>query len=280
MPKIAELRIIDTTATSLTLDALVNLTNPTKYSASIPYVDIHILKNGSLLGHGTARNLHIIPGNNDLLHVQAVYCPLDLGGKQAKAVGKELLSQYLSGWNTTISLQTHEGTIPNQPALGKALSRFALEIPTPRLRPPIPKDPDDPGKPNPPPEDDGPHFIKDAVMHLFTSTATFTLLSPLKHSTIFIESINATALYKGDDVGHILYDLPFAVPPVDQDGKGITTPRLPVDWSLGSVGYEAVKNALGGTLKLSAFADVGVRLDKFRETVWFHGKGIGARVRL
>ena len=66
----------------------------------------------------------------------------------------------------------------------------------------------------------------------------------------------------------------LTIPPIlDQDGNGITTPRLPVDWSLGSVGYEAVKKALGGTLKLAAEADISVRLGKFRETVWFKGKG-------
>ena len=78
-------------------------------------------------------------------------------------------------------------------------------------------------------------------MHLLTSTATFTLLSPLRHSTLFIESLDATACYKGEDVGHIAYDLPFAIPPVDNEGNGITSPRLPVEWDLGSVGYEAVK---------------------------------------
>ena len=253
----------------------MNITNPTEYAASVPYADIHIVKNGSLLGHATARDLYVQPGENDNLLVKAVYDPLALGGENATAVGRELLSQYISGWNTTISLQTHEGTIPTQPALGKALSRFAIEVETPRLGVPTPKDPGDPGH-----GDEGTHFIKDAVMHLITSTATFTLLSPLRHSTIFIENVDATAFYKGEDVGRITYDLPFAVPPVDKEGNGITSPRLPVEWSLGSVGYEAVKNALGGTLKLSAEANVTVRLGKFRETVWFRGKGIGAKVRL
>ena len=253
------------------------MTNPTKYSASVPYADIHIMKNGSLLGHATARDLYITPGDNHNLLVKAVYDPLDLGGKEAKEVGRELLSQYISGRNTTITLQTHNGSIPTHPALGFALSQFALDIPTPSLRHPAPEDPDDPDKK---PDDSETHFIKDATMHLLSSTATFTLLSPLRRSTIYIETIDATALYKGDDVGHIVYDLPFAVPPVDKDGNGITTPRLPVEWSLGSVGYDAVKNAIGGTLRLSAVADVGVRLGKFRETIWFQGKSIGAKVRL
>ena len=253
----------------------MNLTNPTEYAATVPYVDIHITKNGSLLGHATARDLYVRPGENTNLLVKAVYDPLTLGGEDAKDVGRELLSQYISGWNTTLVLQTHNGSIPTQPTLGKALSRFAIEIPTPKLSVPSPSDPDDPAR-----EDNGTHFIKDATMHLITSTATFTLLSPLRHATIYVESIDATALYKGADVGRIVYDLPFAVPPVDQDGNGITSPRLPVEWSLGSVGYDAVKNAIGGRLKLAAEAEVGVRLDKFRENVWFKGKEIGASIRL
>ena len=102
----------------------------------------------------------------------------------------------------------------------------------------------------------------------------------MKREILYVTSINATAFYKGDDVGRILYDLPFAVPPVDEEGNGVTSPRLPVDWSLGSVGYDAVKRALGGKLKLSAEANVGVKVGKWEEEVWFKGRGIGASVRL
>ena len=113
-------------------------------------------------------------------------------------------------------------------------------------------------------------------MHLFTSTATFTLLSPLPHATIYITHINATALYNHTDpVGVILYDLPFAVPP-----GSIETPKLPVDWSLGSVGYEAVKSALGGTLKVDAKATVGIKIGSWSDTIWYVGKSIGAKIRL
>ena len=128
-------------------------------------------------------------------------------------------------------------------------------------------------------------------MHLLSSTATLTLLSPLPHSILYLTSINATAYYTPpmeDDptdpdlppqetypVGRILYDLPFAVPP-----GASTTPRLPVQWSLGSVGYEAVKQALGGKLKVSARAVVGVKVGAWAESVWFEGGGIGAHVRI
>lgn len=274
-PKIGNLTILDSSPDGLTIQALVNFTNPTAYSATVPYVDIKLLTNGTALGHVTARNITVIPGNNTNLLVQASWEPSLAGGAKGKHVGRELLSKYISGYNTTISLRTHKGTLPSQPALGKALSGFTVTIPTPRMHSPKPPtDGDDPSEP--PEEDEGkPHFIQEATMHLLSSTANFVLLSPLYKTTLYITKINATAFYKEDDVGRIEYELPFAVPP-----GASTTPRLPVYWSLGSVGYEAVRKAIGGELRLSAKAEVGIRIGSYDVGVWFRGGGIGAKVRL
>ena len=46
------------------------------------------------------------------------------------------------------------------------------------------------------------------------------------------------------------------------------------------MGYDAVKKALGGRLKLKAEADVGVRIGEWGERIWYKGKGIGAKIRL
>ncbi|KAK3627272.1 hypothetical protein LTR56_013744 [Elasticomyces elasticus] len=285
-PKVFGLQILDTSPTSLTLGARVNISNPTNYSASVPFMDIHILANETVIGHATAKGIEIVPGRNDNLYVEAVWDPSTLGGEQGKRVGREFLSQYISGYNTSLTLKAHEGSIPGNPGLGRALGRFGVEMPTPSLggapKKKLPGEPDDGDGDG---DDDGkkkkgPHFLDDATFHLLTSTATFTLLSPLRQTILYVESINATAFYKGDSVGHIDYDLPFAVPPVGPDGEGVVSPRLPVDWSLGSVGYEAVKGALGERLKLAAYAEVGVRIGEWREGVWFRGGGIGASVRL
>jgi hypothetical protein len=168
-----------------------------------------------------------------------------------------------------LTLKTHNGTIPSQPALGFVLSGFSIDLPTPSLRSPKkPKDGDDD-------EDDGPHFIHDATMHLLSSTAIFTLSSPLTTTTLYITYLNATSYYEGDPAGKIFYELPFAVPP------GLSTsPRLPVDWSLGGVGYDAIRKALGGQLRLSANAEVGVRFGQWNQRIWYQGKSIGANVRL
>ena len=232
-------------------------------------MNIHILNNGSVIGDATVRNFSVSPGNNTNIPVQATWDPYKFGGKNASNIGRELLSQYISGYNTTLTFQTHEDSIPNHADLGRALSKFAIEMPTPRLS--------DPGRDKEGDEggDHKPHFIEDATFHLLSSTASFTLVSPLQYSTIFVDSIDAVALYNHTElVGSIKYDLPFAVKP----GKTMS-PKLPVDYSLDSVGYEKLREALGGDLKLDAKGTVRIRLDKWMETVWYVGSGIGASIR-
>jgi hypothetical protein len=268
-PQVDNLRILNTGKNLLEFEARVNFTNPTEYTAHVPYVNIHVLNNGSILGDATARNVDVVRGDNTGIIVRASWDPTTFGGEKAQQVGRELLSQYISGFNTTLTFRTHENSIPYQPSLGKTLSKFAIEIPTPRLHnPSSPGDEDD--------VDGKPHFIDNAIFHLWSSTADFSLISPLQYTTIFITYINATAFYNHTEpVGHIDYDLPFKVPP----GRS-QSPRLPVEWSLDGVGYDKIREALGGGLVLDAKGIVRVRVEHWSEEIWYVGSGIGAQVRI
>ena len=168
---------------NLVIQAEVNFTNPTKYSATIPFVDISIEKNGTTLGHAQVINATIVPGKNTNVVAKAFWQPGVASGNDGIKVGKELLSQYISGYNTTLTFRTNRNTIPHNPGVGEALSKFNVTIQAPHLSPPSddngdPEDPEDPNDPDNDPEDEGPHFIKTATMHLLSSTAVFTLLSP------------------------------------------------------------------------------------------------------
>ena len=181
--------------------------------------------------------------------VEALYDPLGSGGEVARGVGRELLSQWISGYNTTLVIRTWEGSIPGLPRLGKALGRLGVEVPAPALRgpnkPTNPDGDDDDGN-----DDDGddeaPHFITSATLHLLTSTATFTLRSPLRHSTLTLSNIDAHALYHDHPVGHVDYAPTFSVPPTPEGEDGTQSPRLPVEWESGGLGFGAVKRAMGG----------------------------------
>lgn len=85
-------------------------------------------------------------------------------------------------------------------------------------------------------------------------------------------SINATALYNGTEVGTINWDYPF-----DVIAGASETPKLPVVWNYDS---GAVRDALGGTLKLDAVADVEVKIGRWEESIHYEGERIGAKIRL
>jgi hypothetical protein len=265
-PQVGDVEVVGSTPSSLELQARVNVTNPTPYTAYIPSINLHLLSNGSIIGEVRGHNLNITRGNNTNMLVSAVWSS-SLGGEDGICSGRELLSEYISGFNTSLTLRSHRLSIPGQPLIGEALSKLNLTVPAPKLGGPDEKNDTD---------DNRPHFIREATFHILSSTATFTLFSPLQHNTLYIDRINATAFYNHTEpMGRIEHEYPLAVPPGTSQ-----TPKLPVEWSLDSVGYEKLRQALGGQLKLDAKAVVAVRLGAWTETVWFEGKGIGAGVRL
>lgn len=90
---------------------------------------------------------------------------------------------------------------------------------------------------------------------------------------MWITSIHSTAYYNGSNIGNIDWEYPFVVHPGDNE-----TPRLPLDWS--TPGSGLIRDALGGGLKIDAFAHIGVRIGHWRDEIWYEAKGTGAHVRL
>ena len=97
MPSLTDLNIHGYKAHALAIEANINFTNPTNYSATVPFFDINILTNGTLLGNATVENVSVVPGRNENVHVRAKWDPLSLSGESGVKVGRELLSQYVSG---------------------------------------------------------------------------------------------------------------------------------------------------------------------------------------
>lgn len=96
-PRLQSFKILHTTQSTVSLQATVNFTNPTPYSATIPFVDCLMLFNGSALAHMTGRELAIVPGENTGVTVEALWNPLAAGGKKGVEAGRELISSYISG---------------------------------------------------------------------------------------------------------------------------------------------------------------------------------------
>lgn len=64
------------------------------------------------------------------------------------------------------------------------------------------------------------------------------------------------------------------------EGRTIT-PRIPVRWKFGGVGYEAMRRALGGRLAIHAEALCLVRVGKLQMEVFYNSTHpIGANIHL
>ncbi|KAL5342567.1 hypothetical protein BJX70DRAFT_294020 [Aspergillus crustosus] len=268
-PHIESLELGATTESSLLVKTAVSFTNPTQYSVSVPLLDVLMVYNATSIAHLTARDIIVTPGTNTGVNVDLKWSPLDLGGPSAVLAGQDMLSRFVSGFNTSVNITTYEGTIPALPKLGQALSRLGLEVQIPRLSPG-----GDPG--NNPDQPGHKGFIQDATLHLLSSTAEFALFSPLNHTSLDVTSVEAQAFYEHDkEVGTINYFDSFSVPP------GLShSPRLPVDLNLGGIGYDAVKRAVGGALNLDTVAKVGVQIGNYTDVIVYRGKGITAKVKL
>ncbi|KUM65364.1 hypothetical protein ACN42_g1706 [Penicillium freii] len=267
-PRVVSLKLGSTTESSMLVSTQANFTNPTNYSATVPFVDLLILYNDTAVAHITARNISLGPGNNSYVPIDFFWCPLDAAGVDGVEAGRALFSSYVSSLNTTITIKSHRNTIPSLPGLGEALSVLNITVPVPRIY--------IPGEPGSDDGDQKPRFIHDATFYLWSSTAEFILSSPLTENNILITSIDATAFYeKNEPIGRINNHEPFEVPP------GISrSPRLPVDLDMGGVGYDALRKALGQSLEMDAVAKVGVLIGNYVDVILYHGKGIAAKVRI
>lgn len=87
----------DTTETSLDVSVLMNFTNPTNYSATIPFFDAKFLFNNTVVGHVITRNVLVVPGNNTNVSMQMSWDPWTNGGHAGVEAGRKFISSYISG---------------------------------------------------------------------------------------------------------------------------------------------------------------------------------------
>lgn len=91
------LEVVDTTHSSLQISTRVNFTNPTDYSATVPYADALVIFNDTAVAHVVVRNFSVVPGNNTNATVEFSWNPLKTGGKDGVDAGRKLISSFISG---------------------------------------------------------------------------------------------------------------------------------------------------------------------------------------
>lgn len=100
-PHVESLELGPTTESSLLVKTMLNFTNPTPYSMSMPFLDFLLVYNASRIAHVTAKDVAIVPGINTGLNVDLQWSPSDLDGPSAVLAGQDLLSRFVSGRTTS-----------------------------------------------------------------------------------------------------------------------------------------------------------------------------------
>jgi len=108
MPQVMGLEVVDTSPTALTVEARVNMTNPTDYSTHIPHVNVSLWVNETRFGYAWMSG-DIVPGLN-VITSRASF--------ETSAAGREFMSQFISGYNTSLTIRSHAGSIPFIPDPG------------------------------------------------------------------------------------------------------------------------------------------------------------------
>ncbi|KAF9974096.1 hypothetical protein BGZ73_002626 [Actinomortierella ambigua] len=257
-PKLEQIDIVDSTNRSLTIKARLMINNPSSISASLGSLSFFWGYNGFLVGLATVPSAVLQPGPNTVETIgmmdplldcrQRAYDPM-CDPEEAAQAARAFLSGYISGDNTTaIDILGHEEST-KIPLLHPLISSLRIRSTLPVMEQ---------------------EFLLSTTMYLLSSMIVLELRNPLD-TTIWILNINGTAFYKDEPLGHIRVNFerdiatpkPIEIPANDHQGENsgyVKTPRLPVSYELSSVGYEALKQALGGTLEVDVLCHIKARV--------------------
>jgi hypothetical protein len=95
-PKVGKMTVLETTKMTVFLGAETAFHNPTEYSAIVPYADLYLYANDTMIGNVTVRNIKVKRGQNENIPLQALWTPFADGAKGRK-VARDVLSQFVSG---------------------------------------------------------------------------------------------------------------------------------------------------------------------------------------
>lgn len=132
-------------------------------------------------------------------------------------------------------------------------------------------------------------FLEQSVFHLWSKTVELTLTNPFGSANVAIIFSNATSFYYDEVVGWSLVDRrdPHHPVPPNLDeiqlpaGSTVTTPRIPVQYNSGSVGFDIIRKALGGSLAMNVTVDSIVKVgDSALLGFWYDKTNMSVAVRL
>ncbi|KAF9112855.1 hypothetical protein BGX27_002688 [Mortierella sp. AM989] len=275
-PILDGLDVVDSTENSLTVMAALIVWNPSNISANLGDLSFLWSYGGYVIGMASVLDVKLHVGNNTIECFGIMDPTIECARKNdptcdpgfARNASREFISNYISGNNsTTIDILGYAGST-SIPLLQPMMSSFAINSHLPVI------------------EQD---FLISSTMYLLSHTLVLELQNPLD-TLITVLYINGTASYKNERLGHVLVDFehdimspkPILIPANDHQNETsgyVKTPRLPVTFDLSSIGYEALKKALGGTLEIDVLCHIKAKVGSMITWVDFSRDGVSSNVR-
>ena len=265
--KVKEIVVLSSTEDLLVMAVRATIGSPYPVSVDLSErIEAKVEMDGTHVGQLSVSELHL----RKVMSPVEVHISFNRSSGAQKLAGARMLSQYLSGNETLVTLAAFNQSMPSRPRLAAALAKVPIQLmlPLPQLDLPTGDEDDEPDEgagPSRRSHKTGSPFLVKASFHFFSSTASFVLRNPLNES-VLIDSLSAVALYHGSPVGTLEFDASLiGAEPIVLAGDTPTseTPRLPVRWSARGLGRDALRAALGGTLRLNATAKATVRVGRF-----------------
>ncbi|ANZ77053.1 BA75_04065T0 [Komagataella pastoris] len=275
---VLNINVISTTKDSILLLVDADILNPFASGFNLVNVDLdlQIAYNESTLGHlSLFENIESLGSSwfsaSALFDIDPNRYTIDnIPSSDISPIEKleQLVSGYLSGEETLVTIEGHDRSIPTSPLLSQVLKNLSVTLPIPQ----IVYDEHKILSSNP---DYQSGFILDSTMHLMSSEIEFTVYNPISNSEAFVLIENAKASYEGTVLGYIGREQSLIIPP------GVsTTPRIPIRYATSGIGADILRKAMNGELKVDAQAVVEFGLQSFKLQLIYHGKGMRSNIRL
>lgn len=96
LPKAEDIRVAESTKTTLTLYINASARNPTPWEVYVPEANLHVLHGDIIIGDASIKDTQIKEGQNEIL-VSIDWKPKLYGGNKAIAISEELVGDFVSG---------------------------------------------------------------------------------------------------------------------------------------------------------------------------------------
>ncbi|KAG0172871.1 hypothetical protein DFQ30_009435 [Apophysomyces sp. BC1015] len=273
-PKVTSMSIVQGYPRAIQAMTTLVIENPSDIHVNLGEVNLLLLYENQSIGNTTIQEMLLAPHTaNEITASVWLYFFSSAKADQQKMI--DFVGKYISGEdNVNLTISGKHPNATRSKLLQPLVSNFHFVV-------------------SPPPFDAEP-LLADMQINILSSTAVLWLRNPFPDVLMQIMQINATASYEHQEIGSSYANFtdkgegwkgPIVLPPLlcgsgseNCTGTVVETPKIPVMTK--KLGFEAIRQALGGQIEVSVNSTVVVMVDSFiLDNLVYRRDNLTAKVR-